>query len=500
MCRKCRHSALAVLVVAALPGAVFGSGEHGPSGGPAEPELTKHYEESVFKFTVNKLFGVEMVLEGNELRKGLNRLDLIIHDRNDRDVEGAEITVTPWMTDMGHGVAEKPVVVEKGGGLYRLENIDIVMAGNWELRVEVKKGGAEDGVVFVFAGMKAKAPEEYIRFSSPAGYEVVIGRENPLAELKTETVTEDGREIKVFRLTVRDVAWEIYPGKFFEGWGFNGRVPGPTIRVNEGDRVRIILANETDGKHTLHVHGLKKPVSMDGVPYLSQKPVEKGESYAYEFTVLNPGTSFYHCHVDSGHHVDMGMYGAFIVEPKKERIKYDREYVMILDEFPTGHVHVHPGEKTEEHEEHGVVTEHPGEPVHEHSGEAPKKRDWYPETYNPYQPVYDAFTINGRAFPYTEPIDVKEGERVRIRLINAGYEPHFMHTHSHKFIVTHRDGLPVKEHVRLDTVEVGPGQRVDIILFADNPGVWPFHCHSLTHVANDHIYPGGMLTFIRYME
>jgi FtsP/CotA-like multicopper oxidase with cupredoxin domain len=350
--------------------------------------------------------------------------------------------------------------------------------------------------------MKAEAKEDFIRAMSPAGYKVVIGRKNPLAELEPEVVTEDGKKIKVFRLTVKEVAWEVHPGTFFEGWGFNGQVPGPTIRVREGDRIRVVLTNDTDGKHTIHVHGQKKPVIMDGVPYLSQKPVEKGESYTYEFTVKNPGTSFYHCHVDSGHHVDMGMYGAFIVEPKKEKVKFDREYVMILDEFPTGHVHVHPGAEmpAQGHEEHGVVTEHPGEPVHEHPGEEPKKRDWYPETYNPYKPVYDAFTINGKAFPYTQPIDVKEGERVRIRFINAGYEPHFMHTHSHKFIVTHRDGLPVKEHVKLDTVEVGPGQRVDIVLFADNPGIWPFHCHRLNHIANDDIYPGGMLTFIRYLE
>jgi len=465
-----------------------------------EPTLTKHYEESLFQMSRGGRFGLELVVEGRELKKGMNRLDIIVHDRNDQDVEGAEIALIPWMTDMGHGVDEAPVVADLGDGLYRVSNINIIMAGNWELRIAVRKGDVEDTAVFSFPAMKARPAGGYIRVSSPAGYDVVVGRENPLPELEPEVVREAGKEIKVFRVTVEDVAWEIHPGTFFEGWGFNGRVPGPTIRVKEGDRVRIILTNNTSDKHTLHVHGQKKPLSMDGVPYLSQKPVEKGESFSYEFTVEIPGTSFYHCHVDSGHHVDMGMYGAFIVEPRKETVEYDREYVLILDEFPTGHVHVHPGGEMEGHGEHGVVTEHPGEPVHEHPGEKPRKRDWYPETYNPYQPVYDAFTINGKSFPYTEPLEVRKGERVRIRLINAGYEPHFMHVHSHKFIVTHRDGLPVKEHVKLDTVEVGPGQRIDIILFADNPGVWPFHCHRLVHVANDNVYPGGMLTFIRYVE
>jgi plastocyanin len=493
-------AALILYVFSAQPVRASEEHHHGHSEHKGEPQLTKHNEESLFVMTGKKLFGIEMLVKGNELRKGVNEIQLIVHDNKDRDVLGAKIVVTPWMPDMGHGVLQAPVVSEEGGGVYVVDNIHISMAGNWQLKINVKKGGFEDNAVFDFPGMKAGTREGYIKAMSPAGYEVVIGRENPLPELEPEVITENGKKIKVFRLAVKDAALEIHPGKFFEGWGFNGTIPGPTIRVREGDRIRVILTNETDAKHTLHVHGQKKPVIMDGVPYLGQKPVEKGGSYTYEFTVEIPGTSFYHCHVDSAHHVDMGMYGAFIVEPRKEKVRYDREYIMILDEFPTGHVHVHPGGEMEGHEEHGVVTEHPGEPVHEHEGEEPGKRDWYPETYNPYEPVYDAFTINGKAFPHTEPIDVREGERVRIRFINAGYEPHFMHTHSHKFIVTHRDGLPVKEQVKLDTVEVGPGQRVDIILFADNPGVWPFHCHRLNHVANDGIYPGGMMTLIRYVE
>ncbi len=95
---------------------------------------------------------------------------------------------------------------------------------------------------------------------------------------------------------------------------------------------------------------------------------------------------------------------------------------------------------------------------------------------------------------------MKEGEKVRIRFINVGYKQHFMHTHSHKFIVAARDGAYVDEPQKIDTVGIGPGQRVDIILFADNPGIWPFHCHRLDHVTNEHIYPGGMLTFISYIE
>lgn len=345
-------------------------------------------------------------------------------------------------------------------------------------------------------------PQGYIRTLSPAGYNVVLGRKNPLPELFPEMVKDsEGNTIKVYKLRVENVTFEMYPGKYIEGWGFNRSIPGPTIRVTEGDRIRIILENKTDTAHTIHVHGQKKPVEMDGIPYLGQKPVEKNQVYTYEFVVTNPGTHWYHCHVDSAHHVDMGMYGAFIVAPKDEDLQYDREYIMMLDEWPTGHIHIHEaGAPMSDHREHGVVTEHPGVPRHEEHAKKPAKRDWYPETHTPYQPVYDGFTINGRAFPFTEPVTVKKGERIKIRFINTGYKSHFMHTHSHKFVVVERSGSRVNEPQKIDTVEIGAGQRVDIILFADNPGIWPFHCHRLDHVTNEHIYPGGMMTFIVYED
>jgi len=341
----------------------------------------------------------------------------------------------------------------------------------------------------------------YIRAMTPAGYNAVIGRKNPLPELEPKVSTDaNGNTIKEYSLTVDDVKFEIFPGKFIQGWGFNGTIPGPTFRVKEGDIVRITLTNKTDTDHSLHVHGQKKKVTMDGVPFIGQKPVKQGESYVYEFIASYPGTHWYHCHVDTAHHVDMGMYGAFIVEPKQEMIHFDREYILIVDEWPTGHIHIHKDAmKMEGHEEHGVVTEHPGQPRHEH-GNKPAERDWYPETYAAYQPIYDGFTINGRSFPFTEPLDVKKGEKVLIRIINAGYQPHFMHVHSHKFQVVARSGSPVNEPQKIDTVEVGAGNRVDILLEADNPGIWPFHCHRLDHVTNEHIYPGGLLTFIRYIE
>ena len=470
-----------------------------------QDDFAKHVEGSTLRFTENGLFGVELVVPDERLAIGINRLDLIIHDKNHRDIEGAAVTVTPWMPEMGHGAFSVPEVEEKGGGLYSVSSIVMIMGGHWEMRVAIKKGDLEDSVVFDFPVIRSAKPYEYIRVKTPAGYDAVIGTKNPLEELDYKLVDTPAGKVKVFQLTVKDIGFEIFPDKSMMGWGFNGQVPGPTIRVTEGDRIRVIVKNETsDGEHTLHVHGQSKPLNMDGVPYLGQKPIKKGESYTYEFTVTNVGTSWYHCHVDSAHHVDMGMYGAFIVEPKAEKLAYDREYIMILDEWPTAHVHVHKqAEPDSGHDEHGVMTLHSETPpLHEHKAEAgqQQERDWYPETYPAHQDVYDGFTINGRSFPFTEPVIVNKGEKVRIRFINAGYQQHFMHTHSHKFTVVARDGSYVNEPQKIDTIGIGPGQRVDIILDADNPGTWPFHCHRLDHITNKHIYPGGMLTYIHYEE
>jgi FtsP/CotA-like multicopper oxidase with cupredoxin domain len=463
--------------------------------------FTQHLADSKLLVTDKGLFSVEMEIPAKRLLVGVNTVNIILHDNRDRDMRGAEVTVTPWMPEMGHGVFSPLKVTEKGNGLYAVEDVVLVMGGHWEIRINVKWADLEDNVVFDFPYVRTSEGYDYIRKKTPAGFDAVLGMENPLKELEYDVITENGKEIKVFSMTVQDIGFELFPDAPMMGWGFNGQIPGPTVRVKEGDRVRLVLKNESSGKHTIHVHGQRKSVLSDGVPYISQKPVKKGETYTYEFTAQNIGTSFYHCHVDSAHHVDMGMYGAFIVEPKNEKYEYDREYVMLLDEWPTKHVHVHEADdEVAGHDKHGVVTMHKGAPPeHKHAADRTEKRDYYPKTHNPHNPVYDAFTINGRAFPLTEPVYVKNGEKVRIRFINTGYQSHFMHTHSHKFRVIARDGSYVDEPL-IDTVHVGPAQRVDIILYADNPGIWPFHCHRLNHVANDHIYPGGMLSFIVYED
>src|SRR3712207_542886 len=136
-----------------------------------------------------------------------------------------------------------------------------------------------------------------------------------------------------FRLVAEPVRWEIQPGLVVDGWGYNGSTPGPALRVTEGDLVRVTLVNNLPVPTTVHWHGVDVPLRMDGVPGLSQAPVEPGERFVYEFVATNPGTRWDHSHVDSNMQIQLGLSGALIIDPRvPEPVRYDREYTYILTE------------------------------------------------------------------------------------------------------------------------------------------------------------------------
>lgn len=271
------------------------------------------------------------------------------------------------------------------------------------------------------------------------------------------------RPVKEFSISVAEAEHELYPGgPKIKAWAFNGQVPGPTLRVTEGDLVRVHFTNKHTSNHTLHFHGLNVPNEMDGVAYghLHHLEVKPGETRTYEFVADPAGTHMYHCHVNSPHHIDMGMVGILIVEPKDKRAgpHVDKEAVLLLDDW--------------------YVNEHGGHEAMAHPAMI-------------HQANY--FTVNGKAFPAVEPIKLIQGETVRVRMINVGYQAHSMHLHGHSFVITHRDGHPVKVRQEQDTVLIGPGERYDLVFTATNPGLWLFHCHVVPHVTNDGQYPGGLL-------
>ena len=254
------------------------------------------------------------------------------------------------------------------------------------------------------------------------------GKGNQLLEPRIE------KGVKVFELTCQKVQWEVEVGKRIEAWTYNGVVPGPQIRVREGERVRIVVKNELDESTAVHFHGLELPNDQDGVPFITQPPIKPGQTYTYEFVAPNPGSHMYHSHHNAAKQVGMGLLGAFIVEPKQKRPieAVDVDYVMVLNDG------------------------------------------------------FHGFTLNGKGFPATEPIVAKLGQKVRIRFMNEGMMIHPMHLHGMHMTVIDKDGWPQPAPWKCDTLNIAPGERWDVIVNCNNPGVWAFHCHVLTHAESQH--------------
>jgi len=240
--------------------------------------------------------------------------------------------------------------------------------------------------------------------------------------------------VKVFELTCSEIMWEVTPGQRMKAWAYNGQVPGPQIRVREGDRVRVIVKNRLPESTVVHFHGLEVPNNQDGVPFITQPPIKPGASFTYEFTVPNAGSHMYHSHHNAAKQVGMGLLGAFIVEPKDKSAEpqADVDYVMILNDMAHG------------------------------------------------------YTLNGKGFPATEPISAKKGQTVRVRYMNEGMQIHPMHLHGMHMTVIAKDGWPVPQPWKCDTLNIAPGDRWDVLVKCHNPGVWAFHCHILPHAESEH--------------
>ena len=266
--------------------------------------------------------------------------------------------------------------------------------------------------------------------------------------------------VKVFELTAKPVLWKINSDTTVTAWSYNGTVPGPLFRITEGDQVRIVFKNELPDPTSIHWHGLAVPSNMDGVsqPELSQKPVMPGETFTYEFEAKPVGTFMYHSHFDTDTQINVGLFGGFIIEPKNwEEVKPDQDITLILNEWRVID---------------GVT---------------------YPAMPSMGEPNF--FTINGKTYPDIPTINVKKGERVRIRFIGAGQFEHPMHLHGMPFEVVALDGYPLQEGAQYtkDTLPVHPGERYDIEFVADSAGQWAFHCHIVHHATNDDVEPGGLL-------
>ncbi len=280
-----------------------------------------------------------------------------------------------------------------------------------------------------------------------------------LSETATQTVLGGlkgvaAESVKEVKLEAAITPVTLGGDKPFKAWTYNGQTPGPAIRVKEGEILRVILKNHLPEETTIHWHGLPVPNRMDGVPFVTQKPVKPGETFVYEFKATPPGTYFYHSHVS--YQLDQGLYGPLIVEPRKEERSYDKEFTLLLEDWATidggGPEASRQGRIRPAMGMMGMGRRSFGGPLQE--------------------PWYDVYTLNGKVFKAAPSLKVKRGDRVKLRIVNSSSSTFYtLRIAGHSMTITHTDGRPIMP-VKVDVLHIGMGERYDLELAADNPGRW----------------------------
>ena len=256
-------------------------------------------------------------------------------------------------------------------------------------------------------------------------------------------IAEDGA--KVFRLTAEIVPWEVEPGKFVDAWAYNGMVPGPAIKVQTGDLVRVEVDNQLPMGTDVHWHGIQTPNEMDGVAPITQPLIESGETFTYEFVAQKSAVGMYHAHHHAQMQVPNGMFGAFLIDDVKlpegqtiagvqlpDEITVAQEIPMVLNDA-------------------GVI----------------------------------GYSLNGKSFPATAPYVVDQDDWILIHYYNEGLQIHPMHMHQFPQLIVAKDGIPLDYPYYADTINVAPGERYTVLVNPNDPGTWVWHCHILTHVERD---------------
>lgn len=262
-------------------------------------------------------------------------------------------------------------------------------------------------------------------------------------QLLEPEVLADGT--KEFHLTAAITEWEVAPGQMVDAWTYNGMVPAPMIRVDVGDRVRVVLDNQLPMGTDIHWHGVKVPNNMDGVAPITQPLVEPGTTFVYEFTASEPTIAMYHAHHHAQMQVPNGLFGAFIIGdtpvPRGQTVsgieipsdlEVSQEIPMVLNDA-------------------GVI----------------------------------GLSLNAKSFPATEPYVGKVGDWVVAHYFNEGLQIHPMHQHQFPQLVFAKDGIPLDHPYWADTVAVAPGERYSVLFLLEDAGVWVWHCHILNHVESD---------------
>jgi FtsP/CotA-like multicopper oxidase with cupredoxin domain len=255
--------------------------------------------------------------------------------------------------------------------------------------------------------------------------------------------------VKIFHLTLGEYEHTFAEGLSARVWGFNQAAAGAVIEAVEGDRVRIYVTNGLGAPTAVHWHGIILPSGMDGVGGLTQENIPPGETWVYEFTLVQHGTLMFHAHHDEMVQMGLGLTGMFIIHPRRSRARVDRDFALLLHEWK-----IRPGARRPDPNE---MTD------------------------------FNVFTLNGKVFPASDPLVVRQGQRVRIRFGNLGMQNHHpMHIHGYAWTVTETDGGVIPEAGRWPetTVLVPVGSTRTVEFDANYPGDWAMHCHMLHHLMN----------------
>ncbi|MFZ2739327.1 MAG: copper oxidase [Burkholderiaceae bacterium] len=275
---------------------------------------------------------------------------------------------------------------------------------------------------------------------------------NPVVTLNGWTLPwRMNQGVKEFHLVAEPVVREMAPGMKAHLWGYNGQSPGPTIEVVEEDKVRIFVTNKLPEHTSIHWHGQRLPNGMDGVAGLTQKAIQPGKTFVYEFVARRPGTFMYHPHADEMTQMAMGMMGFWVTHPKTKHPLIDevqRDFCFLLNAYD-----IDPGSYTPK-----IMT----------------------------MTNFNLWSWNSRIFPGIDSLNVRLHDKVRIRMGNLTMTNHPMHLHGHEFMVTGTDGGPTPKSARWPevTTDIAVGQMRQIEFVADAAGDWAVHCHKSHHTMN----------------
>lgn len=268
------------------------------------------------------------------------------------------------------------------------------------------------------------------------------GSGNPVLE-PTEVL---GDGTKVFDLEIAITPWEVEPGIFVDAWTYNGVVPGPQLNLDRGDSIQVRVVNNLPMGTDIHWHGVHTPNDQDGVaPYTQDLIAPDGGEFTYEFTVEEDAIGMYHAHNHGQMQIVNGLFGTITIG--ENPVPYGQTISGV--EIPMDL----------------------------------EISQYLPMVLNDAGVI--GFSLNGKSFPATEPLIAEQGEWISLTYYNEGLQIHPMHLHQFPQLVYAKDGIPLDQPYWVDTLNVAPGERYTVLFRPDDPGVWVWHCHILSHVERE---------------